>query len=176
MNKTTTFIGRKITLRALEPEDLELLYTIENDVSLWHVGSSNVPYSRYALKQFIAQNTNDVFADRQIRLMIEKNNTRQAVGMIDFMDFNARHHRAEIGIIIAKEYQKKGYGTEALELIEDYACQIPQVHQLYAYVSIHNHPSEKLFRQAGYEHTCTLKKWVWEDGAYSDVMVFQKFL
>lgn len=32
-----------ITLRAMEPEDLEVLYTIENDRSLWDMGTSNVP-------------------------------------------------------------------------------------------------------------------------------------
>jgi len=31
----------KVRLRAIEPEDLDLLYTIENDVSLWNVGTTN---------------------------------------------------------------------------------------------------------------------------------------
>ena len=29
-------------LRAIEPEDLDLLYQIENDQSLWKVGATNV--------------------------------------------------------------------------------------------------------------------------------------
>ena len=37
------------TLRALEPEDLDFLYIIENDSSLWKFGASNVPYSKYVL-------------------------------------------------------------------------------------------------------------------------------
>ena len=36
-----------IRLRALEPEDLDLLYAWENDTSLWEFGSTLVPYSRY---------------------------------------------------------------------------------------------------------------------------------
>ena len=35
-----------VHLRAIEPEDLDLLYRIENDVKLWNVGTTNVPYSR----------------------------------------------------------------------------------------------------------------------------------
>ena len=35
-----------IRLRAIEPEDLDLLYLIENDTRLWNVGTTNVPYSR----------------------------------------------------------------------------------------------------------------------------------
>lgn len=43
-----------VRLRAIEPEDLELLYLIENDIQLWNVGASNVPYSRYVLHDYIA--------------------------------------------------------------------------------------------------------------------------
>ena len=43
-----------IRLRAIEPEDLDLLYRIENDADLWAVGTTNVPYSRYTLHDYIA--------------------------------------------------------------------------------------------------------------------------
>ena len=44
----------EVTLRALEPEDLELLYHIENDDKLWNVGITNVPYSRFMLQEYSA--------------------------------------------------------------------------------------------------------------------------
>ena len=34
---------KKIHLRALEPEDLDFLYEMENDESLWEMGGTNVP-------------------------------------------------------------------------------------------------------------------------------------
>ena len=37
----------KVVLRALEPEDLDLLYGIENNPEVWDVSPTNVPYSRY---------------------------------------------------------------------------------------------------------------------------------
>ena len=49
------FAADNIRLRALEPEDLEWLYSVENDEELWQWGSSNVPYSRYSLKTYIAE-------------------------------------------------------------------------------------------------------------------------
>ena len=39
----------RITLRAMEPEDLEFIYRMENDTTLWSAGSTNVPYSRYKI-------------------------------------------------------------------------------------------------------------------------------
>ena len=60
-----------VNLRAMEPEDLDLLYTIENNRELWNVGTTNVPYSRYALHNYIASSSSDIYVDRQVRLMIE---------------------------------------------------------------------------------------------------------
>ena len=36
-----------VKLRALEPEDLEFFYSIENDPELWDVSDYTTPYSRY---------------------------------------------------------------------------------------------------------------------------------
>lgn len=65
------FAADNIRLRALEPEDLEWLYSVENDEELWQWGSSNVPYSRYSLKTYIAESRHDIYADGQLRLVIE---------------------------------------------------------------------------------------------------------
>ena len=71
-----------VNLRAIEPEDLELLYRIENDVCLWSIGTTNVPYSRYVLHDYVANSTGDIYTDRQVRLMIE-NGAGEVVGIVD---------------------------------------------------------------------------------------------
>ena len=43
-----------IKLRAPEPEDLEVFYKWENDTTLWPLGSTLIPYSRYDLKQYLS--------------------------------------------------------------------------------------------------------------------------
>ena len=59
-----------VNLRALEPEDLDLLYRIENDDELWAVGVTNVPYSRYLLHDFVSSSSGDIYTDKQVRLII----------------------------------------------------------------------------------------------------------
>lgn len=54
-----------IRLRAMEPEDLDLLYHIENDRSVWGVSSTNVPYSRYAPHDYVAHAQNDIYTDKR---------------------------------------------------------------------------------------------------------------
>lgn len=92
---------KKIRLRALEPEDLDFLYEMENDESLWEVGRTNVPYSRQVLLDYITTATADIYTDKQVRLIVE-NELQEAVGIIDLMNFDPRHQRAELGIVIKR--------------------------------------------------------------------------
>ena len=45
-----------IQLRALEPEDIDFLYYLENDKSLWELSDTQTPFSRYVLKKYIEKN------------------------------------------------------------------------------------------------------------------------
>ena len=72
-----------IKLRAPEPEDLDCMFRFENIVDLWDISNTTGPYSRFHLKQYIEQTQNDLFTDRQLRLMIE-NSDRQVVGIVLF--------------------------------------------------------------------------------------------
>ena len=107
-------MNRNIRLRAIEPEDLDLLYRIENDSSLWNVGATNVPYSRYTLHDYIASSSDDIYADRQVRLIIETQHG-ETVGLADLINFSPQHRRAEVGIVIMEPQRRRGYALEALE-------------------------------------------------------------
>lgn len=52
---------RKVYLRAMEPEDLDFLYEIENNERIWDISATNVPYSHYVLRNYIANAKNDFF-------------------------------------------------------------------------------------------------------------------
>ncbi len=51
-----TLIGNSCYLRALEPEDLDFIYQIENDESLWEVSHTQTPYSKFLIKQYLEIN------------------------------------------------------------------------------------------------------------------------
>lgn len=79
----------EVRLRALEPEDLEWLYTVENDTDLWRWGNANVPYSRYVLKTYIAESRHDIYADGQLRLAITSACGDEVMGCVDLVHFDA---------------------------------------------------------------------------------------
>ena len=167
------FVGEKVRLRAMEPEDLSMLYELENSPGMWDVGSATVPYSKYMLKQFIA-GAGDIYTDKQLRLMVIALDANEPVGCIDLMNYSPRHARAEVGVALLHSCRGKGYAADALALLEEYARGCLGIHQLYAYVSVDNVASISLFSRSGYEKANRLIDWVKTGDGYADVILFQK--
>ena len=163
----------KVRLRAMEPEDLDLLYRIENDVKLWNVGNSNVPYSRYTLHNYIATSSGDIYADRQVRLIIE-NEQGTVVGIVDLVNFDPSNLRAELGLIIEEPFRHAGYAQSTMEQITDYAVNVLHLHQLFATIDVTNEACLQLFRKLGYIESARLKEWLFDGMIYHDAIVMQR--
>ena len=168
------FVGKQVRLRAMEPGDLDFLYLMENDPSLWSISNFTVPYSRAALQAYIDNSMNDMFADRQLRLIICELFQNRPIGIIDVTDFEPMHGRAEIGISLLKEERGKGYATEAIELLCDYVFTFLHFKQLTAHVLVDNVESLRLLHHAGFVDCGIMKEW-WRIGdTYYDVVLLQK--
>ena len=159
----------------MEPEDLDMLYTIENDRLLWDVGATNVPYSRYVLHDYIANSSGDIYTDREVRLIIE-NGVGETVGLADITNFDAKNRHAEVGIVIAREHRQKGYALAALGQVIDYSSRVIHLHQLYAIVNADNEASLRLFRKAGFSDAASLNDWLYDGASYHTAVIMQIFL
>lgn len=165
--------GGKVALRAPEPEDVELMYRIENSPELWTVSNTTVPYSRYVLRQYIETVSNDLYKDRQLRLVIESRAQGRAVGMIDLIDFNPLHNRAEVGIAVEKACREQGMGRCALDALVAYSFRYLHLHQLYAYVAADNAACRKLFAASGFAECAVLHHWLRGECGYRDAVFVQ---
>jgi diamine N-acetyltransferase len=162
----------RLCLRPMEPEDLELLYTVENDTQLWDFSCTNVPYSRYALKQYIASTANDIYADHQLRLIVEHKATHETLGIADLANFDPLNLRAEIGLLIIGKYRRQGYGLEALRLLCLYASERLLIHQLYAYVADDNAACNALFDAMDFKLAALLPEWFHHACGYSNARLY----
>lgn len=161
-------------LRALEPEDLEYLYLLENDTTIWEVSETLSPYSKFVLKQYLANSHKDIYEVKQLRLAISDYNER-LLGFVDLFDFNPKCKRAGIGIVILdKENRNKGIGKQTLGLITEYAFKHLDMHQLYANISEDNKASIHLFESAGFEAVGVKKDWNLIAGKYYNELLYQK--
>ncbi|WOD43672.1 GNAT family N-acetyltransferase [Hwangdonia lutea] len=168
-----TLKGKNIYLRALEPEDLEFIYAIENDESVWEISNTQTPYSRYLIKQYLEHGQKDIFEVKQLRLVVTSYN-EDALGLIDLFDFDFKNKRAGVGILIKDDTdRKKGYGSEALQLLIKYSFTHLGLHQLYCNISEENKTSIKLFKTQGFKEVGLKKEWNYVNGSYKNEYLFQ---
>ncbi len=168
-----TLKGENIYLRALEPEDLDFVYRVENDEEIWEMSSTQAPYSRFLIRQYLEQSHKDIYEVKQLRLVICTND-ELAIGMIDIFDFEPAHNRAGVGILIsAKDNRGKGYGAEALKLIKDFGYKHLRLHQLYANIGEGNEASIKLFENEDFVKVGTKKDWNLVNNNYKDEFLYQ---
>lgn len=168
-----TLKGKNIHLRALEPEDLDFLYEIENNESIWEVSNTQTPYSKWVLKQYLENAHLDIFEAKQLRLVIVSSESNEKVGFIDVFDFDAKNSRAGIGIVISSTFRNQGIGKETLQLISNYAFTHLNLHQLFANITINNEASLQLFTNFGFEKIGIKKDWTKIQGTFVDEVLFQ---
>lgn len=165
---------KNIKLRALEPEDLELLYEWENDDNYWSISSTVSPFSRFTLKRYIENSHKNIFETGQQRFMIDHIEDKISIGTIDVFDFDPFHKRAGIGILIAnKSYRRKGYASMSLICLINYCFKTLQLHQLYCNILANSTESINLFRKHGFVEVGIKKDWVLAENGYVDEYMLQ---
>lgn len=163
-----------ISLRAPEPEDLELLYEWENNPLNWTISNTITPFSKYILKRYLEDAHKSIFETGQLRLMIDHVPDKKTIGTIDVYDYDAFHKRAGIGILIGFEtYRRQGYASVALELLINYCFNTLQLHQLYCNILSDNCPSMDLFIKHGFIKAGVKKDWVKTNSGYIDEIMYQ---
>ena len=167
--------GNSISLRALEPGDIDLLYKWENDESLWLVSGTVAPFSKHVLQQYLDNSHLDIYATRQLRLVIDVHEPANInIGFIDLFDYDPQHHRAGVGILIGDASQRgKGFANEALKMLIQYCFSTLHLHQLYCNVMADNAVSLKLFQQNGFTVVGNKKEWLFTNNAWVDEYLLQ---
>lgn len=169
-------IGSNLLLRAPEPSDIDIIFRWENDTRIWHLGNTLTPYSKFAIEQFVLNTDNDIFASKQLRLMIDWHSSGMAattIGSIDLFDFDPHHKRAGIGILIDEPLRRKGFAFEALNLLIPYCFKTLNLHQLYCNIEKSNQESISLFTKAGFTACSIKKEWLLHEGLWTDELMFQ---
>ena len=167
--------GRICNLRALEPRDLDVMYGWENDTDVWRVSGTLAPFSRHVLSRLIDEQQFDIYATRQMRLVIESLDGT-AVGAVDMFEFDPQNLRAGVGIIVAPPYRKQGFALDSLQTLERYVRDVLRMHQLWCSIGADNEASLTLFKKAGYAECGRRKEWILTPNEAIDEVLMQKIL
>jgi diamine N-acetyltransferase len=168
-----TLKGDFVYLRALEPEDLDLIYRIENDESIWELSHTQTPYSRYLIKEYLENAHRDIYETKQLRLVICGPDS-SVLGLVDLFDFDPKNKRVGLGILIINPQNRgTGIGSEALDLVMNYGFNHLNIHQIYCNISEVNTASIALFEKKGFLLVGVKKDWNFNYGVFTNERLYQ---
>lgn len=168
--------GKKIYLRQLEEDDVNLLLLWENDTNNWRYSESEAPFSLHQLQHYV-KNASHIRQNEQMRLIICINESNTAIGTIDLFEIDFKNLRAGVGILIAnEEYRNQGHAQEALELLSGFASRRIGLSQLFCDIQADNKASIALFEKGGFKKTGTRKNWYIYKNNVVDAYFYQKFI
>jgi [ribosomal protein S5]-alanine N-acetyltransferase len=168
-DNSPTFRTSRLTLRPINETDLSDLYIANSDPEVtrylpyppWQsMDDANAWYAR----------TTTRFADKiaaQFAIRIDAHNGEAArtIGNALLFQFDVQHEVAEIGYVIAREHWGKGYTSEAMRPLIDYAFNALGFHRLEAKLDPRNLASAKVLTKLGFVHEGTRREnWLDHNG------------
>ncbi len=157
----------KLILRALEPEDADFMYEVEQDPAAWEYSDYVAPLSREMLRHYALTYDADPFRSGQLRLIVEYQG--KPIGIADLFDISAKHLRGDTGIYILPENRGKELGVETLLALKDYCRNRLGLHQIVANISKLNASALRCFDKAGFRETGIRPDWWRTPDGYEDV-------
>ncbi len=182
---------RKMTthLRAVEPEDADFMYEVENDMESWIYGDTVAPLSHEQLTAYAMTYTADPHTDGQLRLILEgvsptpsesDANTavseKERLGIVDLYGISERHGHGFIGIYIKPSARGKGFGREGVEQMARLARKFMNLDILCAKVAAINERSLNFFRNCGFMECGVMPGWLRISGARHDMHILRREL
>ena len=169
---TSVWQGKRIRLRAIEPEDWEAFYAFEQDSELGRLDDYvYVPRSKEASKRWAEKRSAEEHKDDQYFMVIETLHGEIA-GAMNSHTCNARNGTFSYGVALGEQYRRQGYASEAIILLLRYFFQELRYQKVTAQVYSFNEPSIKLHEKLGFQLEGRLRRMVYTNGAYHDHLLY----
>lgn len=165
--------GKLVYLRMVEPDDATKLMLWENNPEHWKVTDTEVPFSLHGIMQLIEQQQH-IRSTGQLRFMICTQEEDLPVGAIDLYDADFRNAHAAVGVLIGEQSARgKGYASESISLLTEYATHVLALNNLTCSIQADNIESISLFERAGFNFVGTRKGWFNYKGKRIDELIYQ---
>lgn len=160
-------IGERIYLRATELSDKKMLLDIINDGELeYNLGGWSFPISEINQEEWIRSLKPRM---DQLRCIIVIKEINVPIGTVILSEIDYKNGTAEVHIKLHPDTQAKGYGTETIRLIVNYAFAELRLNCIYASINSYNTNSQKIFENSGFKKEGLLRERIYKKGKYSDV-------
>ena len=134
-----------ISLRFLRRDDLDFLYSIENDPTNYQYTKESNYFSKEILSKYISNASVDIGVYNQLRFVISFK--KNPIGLIDLFDYDSDSRKAGISILVLEGFRSKQHGSKALDLLISYSWNSLDLLSLFANIKEENIKSISLFNK-----------------------------
>jgi diamine N-acetyltransferase len=164
----------RLNLRGWQDSDVDVLLQLRDDIDLqFQLMSQPRPHSPERLRRWLSEKTAN---SELIFLIIAKKDSNQPIGYIQYNHLSLLHRHAELGICIAPEYQKQGYGSEAMAQCEQYLMRTFNLRKISLSVLEENQGAIHSYHKNGFVQCGLLHKHLFLNGSEKNVVLMEKFI
>lgn len=165
--------GKNVVLRAISMKDANLLMELINDAETEKMlGGSSFPVSLEGQEKWIAAQTGRTDV---LRCIVALKENEEGLGTVILSDIDTKNGVAQVHIKMDKQRGRgKGYGSDALNTIVNYAFGEMRLNCIYADVLEYNTVSQKLFEKCGFHRDGVLRSRVFKGGRYINVVSYSR--
>ena len=161
--------GRKVKLAPIERKHIDLFLKWFNDPEVTQYLTMYKPMTRHMEEEWydaLKHKEDAVYFSIQI---INEEEFDKVIGNCAIHNIDCRNRAASCGITIGdKNYQNKGYGTEAMELLVEYGFHILNLNRIELSVYDFNTRAFKTYQKVGFVEEGRKRQARYHNGKYQD--------
>lgn len=166
----------RLHLRKMKVSDSSSLFKIWSDPDVTKFMNVSCFTNENQAKEMITL-LDDLSQDsKAIRFSIIKIESNEIIGSCGFNSLDFENAKAEIGYDIAKSFWGRGYASEAIYSLLDYAFSSLKMNRIEAKVEPENVNSIKLLQKLNFTFEGTLRQYERVDGKFNDLNIYSKLI
>ncbi|MFM1651774.1 GNAT family N-acetyltransferase [Brevibacillus sp. B_LB10_24] len=164
------FESSRVWFRKMTADDAELYHRWRNDLEVMRSTSPALDIYHFEATRDFVQHV-ILGSDSAKSYIIHARESDQPIGITSLVNIDYKNRNAECIIDIGeKEYWGRGYGTESLRLLLDYAFRELNLHRVSLRVFSFNQNAIKLYEKIGFKHEGRARQALFRDGTWHDIV------
>ena len=164
--------GERIRLRAVEREDVKKFHEWVNDPEVTRGLELYLPLSMADEENWFNGIAKREMSEKPFGIEIKKGKAWNLIGNCGFHNVDAKNRNAEVGIMIGDKTEwNKGYGTEAMILLQRHGFETLNLNRVYLRVYADNVRAVRSYEHAGFILEGRLREANYKHGKYEDVLL-----
>lgn len=166
--------GEYISFKSLSTNDAQEIHNFASDKEVSRFIGWSLMNTLNETSEHIETMVKRELAGTHLYASVVLKSTQEIIGTAMIFNFDHNAKRAEIGYVFNRDYWGKGYGTECVELMSNFAFETLNLHKLHASVIDANVGSARILEKNGYVLEGQLKDHFFIEGKYYNDLLFGK--